>query len=160
MSPLGRKLWGGLGALLAVAAVAPLAVGGICTYSNLTVPRGDFTPGPQAVWVSVPLALVSLLVIWLGVRLCRWGFRRPVPDQRPVVAWRAWGGWALMGLGALHVLWNLPGAAHMRLSVVYGRVMSGSADLMVDIVAAAGPGVGLLVAGYLLRRFARAGTGA
>ncbi|MGE5477626.1 MAG: hypothetical protein ACM3Q1_13285 [Bacteroidales bacterium] len=76
MKPWMRKTWGVAGALVAVAAVAPLLVGGLCAYVNVTEPRGDFNPGLDGLWGTVPIAVVSALVIWGGIRLCLWGFRR------------------------------------------------------------------------------------
>lgn len=76
MKPWMRKTWGVAGALLALAAVAPLLVGGLCAYSNIFEPRGDFNPGLDGLWGTAPIVVVSALVIWAGIRLCLWGFRR------------------------------------------------------------------------------------
>ncbi|HLO78787.1 MAG TPA: hypothetical protein VK196_20205 [Magnetospirillum sp.] len=80
-----RRILGVVGALVAMAAVLPLMVGGFCAYANITSPptparRGRellwVNPGLDGLWGSVPVMVVSLLVIGLGVWCCLWGFRR------------------------------------------------------------------------------------
>lgn len=71
-----RKLSGVVGVLVAVAALVPFLVGGLCAYAQVADPRTEFNPGPTGLWITLPIIGASALVIWLGLRVCRWGFHR------------------------------------------------------------------------------------